>query len=106
MISVADPEPDPRCIRTLLIVGLLDPDPQILTHGSGSLLFINNLRKFISIKFSILYFIMIYFLFDKKSFSVHKMKNVKVGSGSADSVIHDYGSTDPDPKEIFTDPQH
>ena len=34
------------------------------------------------------------------------MKNFQIGSGSADSVIHDYGYTDPVPKEIFTDPQY
>jgi hypothetical protein len=43
-------------------------------------------------------------------------KNFQVGSGSGQvcnkwpprhgSIIQDYGSTDPDPQEIFTDPQN
>ncbi len=37
-------------------------------------------------------------------FFINSHKNVQVGS--AGSVIQDYGSKDPDPKEIFTDLQH
>ncbi len=42
---------------------------------------------------------------------VNGHKNAQVGSGTvidpgSVSVIQDYGFKDPDPKEIFTDPQH
>jgi hypothetical protein len=55
---------------------------------------------------------MIYYLYDNNNF-INGHKNVRVGSGSGinyptgpGSVIQDYGSKDPDPKEILTDPQH
>jgi hypothetical protein len=44
---------------------------------------------------------------------VNEHKNVQVGAGSvtnrpsgSGSVFPDYGSKDPDPKEIITGPQH
>ncbi len=44
---------------------------------------------------------MIYYLFDDKFF-LDGHKNVLVGSGS---LIQDYGSANPDSKEVFMDPR-
>ncbi len=106
-------------IRWNHIIGLLDPNPSILNHGSGSgsgsLLFIKdywrNLRKNDHI-FTIL---TIYNIYWQLIFFIGH-KNAWVGSGVAGSainwppgsgsVIQDYGFADPDLTEIFTDPQH